>query len=43
MWVVPRAELVSMQVDQSRRNSGAGAALVDAFKVWAKERGAIRL
>ena len=43
MWVVPRAELVSMQVDRSRRNSGAGAALVDAFKAWAKERGAVRL
>jgi GNAT superfamily N-acetyltransferase len=43
MWLVPRAELVSMQVSRSRRGSGTGAALVDAFKAWAKERGAVRM
>jgi GNAT superfamily N-acetyltransferase len=43
MWLAPRAELVSMLVRRSHRCSGAGAALVDAFKAWAKGRGAMRL
>ncbi|WBQ01937.1 GNAT family N-acetyltransferase [Kribbella sp. CA-293567] len=43
MWLVPRAELVSMFVRPPVRGRGLGGQLVDAFTIWARARGAVRL
>jgi GNAT superfamily N-acetyltransferase len=43
MWLVPRAELVSMRVADSHRGRGVGADLVAAFVAWARAKGAVRL
>jgi GNAT superfamily N-acetyltransferase len=43
MWIGPRAYLISMFVQPDRRDDGVGSRLVDAFKAWAKERGAAQL
>jgi len=43
MWVAPRAELVSMHVHGPHRSLGLGSCLVEAFKQWARGRGAARL
>lgn len=40
MWLVARAELMSMFVQDTLRGQGVGGQLVDAFTAWAKERGA---
>ncbi|WP_083933275.1 GNAT family N-acetyltransferase [Kribbella catacumbae] len=43
MWLVARAELMSMFVRETSRGRGVGGRLVDAFAEWAKQRGAVRL
>jgi len=43
MWVAPRAELVSMHVHGPHLSLGLGSCLVEAFKQWARGRGAARL
>lgn len=43
MWLVARAELMSMFVQDTLRGQGVGGQLVDAFTSWAKERGAVRM
>lgn len=43
MWVAPRAELVSMHVHGSHRRVGLGSEMVEAFKQWARGRGAARV
>lgn len=43
MWLVARAELMSMFVRETLRGRGVGGQLVDAFADWARLRGAVRL
>jgi GNAT superfamily N-acetyltransferase len=43
MWTAPRADLVSIRVDESLRGAGIGSRLVEAFASWARDRGAKRL
>jgi GNAT superfamily N-acetyltransferase len=43
MWIAPRAELISMFVRPDWRGHAVGSGLVEAFKVWARERGAVQL
>ena len=43
MWIVSRAELVSMYVRTELRGRGIGGGLIDAFIAWARDRGAVRL
>ena len=43
MWTGSRAELVSMHVDAAHRGCGAGGRLVEDFRTWAQECGAVRL
>lgn len=43
MWTAPRAILVSMHVVAEYRGQHVGAQLVDYFKSWAKEKGAVQL
>ncbi|HEX4213165.1 MAG TPA: GNAT family N-acetyltransferase [Candidatus Dormibacteraeota bacterium] len=43
MWLVPRAELVSMYVRPDHRGLGVGSGLVGRFTAWARDRGAVRL
>jgi GNAT superfamily N-acetyltransferase len=43
MRVGPRAELVSMHVAPAHRGRGVGSRLVEEFREWARERGAVRL
>jgi GNAT superfamily N-acetyltransferase len=43
MWLAPRAELLSMHVDPSRRGQRIGARLVAAVVDWARTKGAVRL
>lgn len=43
MWVAPRAELVSMQVNDGYRGGGLGSTLVEGFREWARARGAVRM
>ena len=40
MWLVARAELMSMFVQDTLRGQGVGGQLVDAFTAWAGQRGA---
>jgi GNAT superfamily N-acetyltransferase len=43
MWTEPRAVLVSMHVMAGYRGQHVGAQLVEYFKSWAKEKGAVQL
>lgn len=43
MWIGPRAELVSMHVNAAHRGRGVGSRLVEDFRQWAQQRGAVRL
>lgn len=43
MWRAPRAELVSTWVAPTWRGQGLGGRLVEAFGVWARDRGAARV
>lgn len=43
MWTAQRATLISMHVHTDWRGRGVGTQLVDRFKEWARERGAVRL
>ena len=43
MWLGVRAELVSMFVDPRVRGEGIGSRLVEHFRDWARDRGAVRI
>jgi GNAT superfamily N-acetyltransferase len=43
MWTAPRAHLISMHVIGAWRGQRVGAQLVEDFKSWAKEKGAVQL
>lgn len=43
MWVAPRAELESMQVNDGYRGRGLGSTLVEGFREWARARGAVHM
>lgn len=43
MWIASRAVLISLHMQAGRRGGGAGSQLVDRFKEWARERGAVQL
>src|SRR5579872_5986680 len=43
MWTRPRAVLISMHVMAAWRGQHVGAQLVDYFRSWAKEKGAVQL
>lgn len=43
MWTAPRAHLISMHVMPQWRGQNVGGRLVEQFKVWAKEKGAVQL
>jgi GNAT superfamily N-acetyltransferase len=43
MWKAARATLISMAVHADWRSRGVGTQLVDRFKEWARERGAVQL
>jgi GNAT superfamily N-acetyltransferase len=43
MWTAPRAYLISMHVMAAWRGQHVGAQLVDYFRSWAEERGAVQL
>ena len=43
MWTKPRAVLISMHVMAGYRGQHVGAQLVEYFRSWAKEKGAVQL
>jgi GNAT superfamily N-acetyltransferase len=43
MWTAPRAYLISMHVMAAWRGQNVGAQLVEYFRSWAKEKGAVQL
>lgn len=43
MWTAPRAHLVSLNVREQWRGQSVGARLVERFRTWAKDRGAVQL
>jgi len=43
MWTAPRAHLISMHVMAECRGQHVGAQLVEHFRSWAKEKGAVQL
>lgn len=43
MWTGPRAYLISMHVMAAWRGQQVGAQLVEYFRSWAKEKGAVQL
>src|SRR5262249_25767905 len=43
MWTEPRAVLISMHVMAGYRRQHVGAQLVEHFRSWAKEKGAVQL
>jgi GNAT superfamily N-acetyltransferase len=43
MWTAARAELISTFVSPAHRGRDVGGRLVEAFRAWARERGAARL
>jgi GNAT superfamily N-acetyltransferase len=43
MWTAPRAYLISMHVMAAWRGQDVGAQLVECFRSWAKEKGAVQL
>jgi ribosomal protein S18 acetylase RimI-like enzyme len=43
MWLAPRADLISFYLQPAHRSAGIGTQLAEAFKTWAKTRGATQL
>ena len=43
MWIAPRGHLISMHVMPQWRGQNVGGRLVEQFKAWAKEKGAVQL
>jgi GNAT superfamily N-acetyltransferase len=43
MWTQPRAQLISMHVMAAWRGQQVGAQLVESFRLWAREKGAVQL
>lgn len=43
MWTAPRAHLISVHVTAPWRGQQVGARLVEQFRSWAKDRGAVQL
>jgi GNAT superfamily N-acetyltransferase len=43
MWTRPRAQLISLHVMAAWRGQHVGAQLVEYFRSWAKEKGAVQL
>jgi GNAT superfamily N-acetyltransferase len=43
MWTAPRAYLISMHVMAAWRGQRVGSQLVEDFRSWAKEKGAVQL
>jgi GNAT superfamily N-acetyltransferase len=43
MWTAPRAHLISLNVLTPWRGQKVGAQLVEQFRTWAKDRGAVQL
>jgi GNAT superfamily N-acetyltransferase len=43
MWTAPRAHLISLHVQAPWRGQHVGAHLVERFKSWAADKGAVQL